>query len=1383
MTVQEMMHALHAENINTWFDLGLFIDRFKENRKVPALEFSGSHEAFMSWVAGGGLGLVSFFFSIDGASMEAQKYAKAYREIFGDTPLHYIAGKFYENGSLELSHGAKRFQVDEMAGFDHWPLYFDLFGTKLERGGAVYNELIQKLWREVLILCEKLGRYIEEQDIRLLHLINTNSNPGNVSLALALVFISEYLGLPVICNNHDFYWEGGHSEIDIREHGAKPGPRDHFFTNYHLGEVFSLLEMAFPWDARTWMSVNINPVQSEELIRTHGFNPANVAKIDTAIDLEAFSRVEDDRRKEEIFQQLSTILGGSRKKAPVVSVHDVLANRVASKAELQPMLIGAETEPGLDFQKNNIIIFQPTRILPRKTIEVNFTLIEKLTEDEEFFEYFEENEYLKITLLVSGPIATGQINYFYTILEKFRDFLSRVRPEFKKRIFLAFLFSAFDKPSLKKQFKEPVRLPELYSMASLISLPSETEGRGLPIIEAAACGVPVFCRRYEPEVVFAHVIGEHLPKSERLSVIQFPDPALNHEIIESVKRHIFSPKGIEPVNMRNREIVENRFGFAALVCEFRNILYGLYLQIQSEPTALELGKQALDEFKHHLETHKPEVASLLHTERRQYLPGYGQMAFMVFLKSLIDPSYFRVEEKRIRGMAMQFAKELVDGTPDPTPLPQELVHRFYNSIDSIFRYWDGELPIRIDHSMAYRHRNKRYYPYRDLTPQEFTGVINLLFNKLASPPPVIRIAGIEKIAPDWYKNLPVLFENVPLAIDHIDELEERLRKNVPIALFPGDHIELELELFVLYPIRKRLKLAKDEKIHTRFFDRADLAPIYIIQHENARSSSVTAEVLKSYVHYSGNTELKLLFEYGICRIISSRQQCIGIHFHEMGPEAAQALHEVQRRDGFLIAFGDHAAVTTDIVDLDRFHIGKVNNVLAGKLLGIPQGSGYVQWVPAGLRFNLAYPTPVQTGKVLSNALKSFRYKKLCDTLGEKAVFQELKKEAEQKGTPVKVVLKRLSHASRPEGEVTYSSINGIYADGLPWAGVIAKIGKSRSDKTWHYAVVSTDGKPKTVVQFVREFDRKHGIDVRVAWNGGYILNAELVGKLGIPEKFIGSPLGLIISEGRVIAPPLFNKPALMVLPDGRLQIQRVNCSQGITISGGGQRVEFSPEAYNPGQPPDFPCFYDLLFPEDRYPGDGRVLVRLAGNTIKDIIRTERGETVPVLPVGLTLSFPAGQFPAPWEPAMELAMQMRGWEAIEAAIEAGPQLLHDGKVCIDMEAEGWKTQNSINTQAARLDYLDMRGPKIAVGLDAQGDLSILTINGRIRESVGATHGDMAEILRDQGIVQAMGFDPGGSSTLVVDNKTLNISPYNHDYEKDVYSLPPEPRAVANAVLVW
>ena len=94
---------------------------------------------------------------------------------------------------------------------------------------------------------------------------------------------------------------------------------------------------------------------------------------------------------------------------------------------------------------------------------------------------------------------------------------------------------------------------------------------------------------------------------------------------------------------------------------------------------------------------------------------------------------------------------------------------------------------------------------------------------------------------------------------------------------------------------------------------------------------------------------------------------------------------------------------------------------------------------------------------------------------------------------------------------------------------------------------------------------------------------------------------------------------------------------------------------------------------------------------------------------------------------------------------------------------------------------MRGPKIAVGLDSSGGLMLLCINGRIRESVGATHEDMARILLSRGAITAMGFDPGGSSTLVVRGQVLNVPPYNSRYGQNIYALRPEPRFVANTMI--
>ncbi|MCK4233601.1 phosphodiester glycosidase family protein, partial [candidate division WOR-3 bacterium] len=316
------------------------------------------------------------------------------------------------------------------------------------------------------------------------------------------------------------------------------------------------------------------------------------------------------------------------------------------------------------------------------------------------------------------------------------------------------------------------------------------------------------------------------------------------------------------------------------------------------------------------------------------------------------------------------------------------------------------------------------------------------------------------------------------------------------------------------------------------------------------------------------------------------------------------------------------------------------------------------------------------------------------------------------------------------------------------------------------------------------FYKKTSKKSKIAWNGGYILNAELVGKLGIPESYIGSPLGLVISKKKVLCPPLFNKPAFGIFPDGTLKIERVNSSKGITIIDSNKEIIFTKDNYNLSNPKDKPCFYDLMYTNEYIKGDGRVIYRFSGNVIKDIIHTRKGENVVIWPVGLSFSFPESLCPKGWDKiGKEVVFKLHFWDNVEYALEAGPLLVDNNKVCIDMELEGWKTANSIRTQAARLDFLDMRGPKIAVGLDIEGNLTVLTVNGRIRESVGATHNDMAQILLSKGVIIGMGFDPGGSSTLVVHNKTLNISPYNHEYEKDVYTSPPEPRAVANVVIGW
>ena len=172
--------------------------------------------------------------------------------------------------------------------------------------------MILDFWEQTLLIIEKLGAYIEKEKINLLYLVNVCSNPGNVALSLAVVLLSEYLQIPVINNNHDFYWEGGSRKTERAQKKRRKGPRDFFFRNAGVGEFFSIIEMLFPWESRAWINVNINRGQTEHLIKVNGHNPANVMEVGTAVDTTVYTNI-DKRRSINAFMQVETILARYKK--------------------------------------------------------------------------------------------------------------------------------------------------------------------------------------------------------------------------------------------------------------------------------------------------------------------------------------------------------------------------------------------------------------------------------------------------------------------------------------------------------------------------------------------------------------------------------------------------------------------------------------------------------------------------------------------------------------------------------------------------------------------------------------------------------------------------------------------------------------------------------------------------------------------------------------------------------------------------------------------------------------------------------------------------------------------------------------------------------------
>jgi hypothetical protein len=1379
MTLNELLALLKSEKLETWFDLGLFIDRFKEGQPYPSVIQEGSYNDYLEGLRRKGIGFLTFHYMVDGVTIEVNKYASLFRRIVPGIPVHFIAGKILRETEAAINDEYRQHVIPEMTGFDDWPLYRDFYFNRLERGSEAYNALIRRLWDQTLVIVEKLGQVIENNSIGLLYLVNVCSNPGNVTLALATVLVSEFLKIPVINNNHDFYWEGGMGRSERESSGSKKGPRDFFFTNCHLGEVFSIIETLFPWQSRTWINVNINRDQSDHVVRINGHNPANVMEIGTAVDTSLYTK-NDKRKNINTFIQVEKILSRYKEKLISYAVEDVLSGGLVAEHNPRPILIGARTGPVDRFIAENIILLQPTRIISRKRIETSFNLLAKMFEQKEMALRFRKTTHMKITLLITGPIATGHHNYFMKLVKKFSLLLEQA-DEIRNRVYMAFLFGELDNELFRKRFDDPAGISEMYNIASLVLLPSKTEGRGLPIIEATACGTPIFCRRYEPETVYSEVIGEQLGEKDRLKVIEFKGKKISNSVVQKIIDRVFFPHRYTDEFRHNRRVVYKRYSLDSLSENLQEVLFRLYSQLSGNEKTTQTVREAMQDYRKMVSFTNEDLLQLLDTSHRHYLPGYGRLSFMLMLKSLIDPSHFRVEQQLVRGMAFHFATTIIKNDPDAAFIPGQIINRFYNAVETIFMIRDGETEIQHDHSMSYRHRNRYCYPSQDYTFQELTGLINLLYIRIVQPKPLNRVDLSPQFFTDWNLALLQLTGSSYPAIDDRKRLIERLKSNLPIAYFPGEYIMYELEFFALQSIRSRLSLPIEESITREILEKraAKLKPVYIFAQEKNLGRQLNKDEITDYIINGKSAELKLLYEFQVIKIIRTEQMCVGIHFPQLGEKALNILRSIKDQHGYILTNRSNAAMMTDIVDMERFHIGKVINHFTAGIMGIPVGSGYIQYVPAGVRATLSYPAPVQTSKDFEIALKSPLFNSLKEKLGEEKIMAAIREDAAQRGSPVMHVLESLEQPERKREEITYEYISGIYRDGMPYNGALAKI-NFRTHR-WNFAAISSSEKPKTVLQFVKAFNKRSLQKAEIAWNGGYILNPELVGKLGLPETYIGSPLGLLISNGLMLCPPLFNKPALMVLADGTIDIRRVSCSTGIHVVVKGRTLVFSGEDYNQTSGENPYSYFDLLYPDKHIQGNGRVIIRLAGNRVKEIYRAGKREKIPLIPVGLTFAFSPESFPYELQEGITLEMMIPKFKKVVHAVEAGPLLLYGGDMAIDMETEGWKTEHSIKTQAARIDYKEMRGPKIAVGINSDGELAVLTINGRIRESVGATHRDMASILQHHGMEKAMGFDPGGSSTLVVGNRTLNISPYNRNYMSNAFALKPEPRAVSNAII--
>lgn len=187
----------------------------------------------------------------------------------------------------------------------------------------------------------------------------------------------------------------------------------------------------------------------------------------------------------------------------------------------------------LGMNERGLLIVQPTRVVPRKGIELAIELVGRLGDSDAL-------------LLITSPAGDEGLDYL----------LSLERQAEKAGVRLRYAADRFVPDDLEGQPIRPAHsLHDAYLAADLITYPSLYEGYGNALLEALFYGVPVVVNRYPVYVADIAPLG--------LKLIEI-DGAITDATVEQVQSLVANPARIRALARHNFEIAEKHLSYRVL---------------------------------------------------------------------------------------------------------------------------------------------------------------------------------------------------------------------------------------------------------------------------------------------------------------------------------------------------------------------------------------------------------------------------------------------------------------------------------------------------------------------------------------------------------------------------------------------------------------------------------------------------------------------------------------------------------------------------------------------------------------------------------------------------------------------------------------------------
>jgi len=186
----------------------------------------------------------------------------------------------------------------------------------------------------------------------------------------------------------------------------------------------------------------------------------------------------------------------------------------------------------LGMSERGLLVVQPTRVVPRKGIELAIELVARLGDPD-------------AVLLITSPAGDEGLDYLVE-LERLAE---------RGGVRLAYAADRFAPDHEGKPIRPAHSLHDAYLAADLITYPSLYEGFGNALIEALFYGVPVLVNRYPVYVADIAPLG--------LRLIEI-DGAITDETVAETKALLGSPRRIRANAAHNFAIARQQFSYGLL---------------------------------------------------------------------------------------------------------------------------------------------------------------------------------------------------------------------------------------------------------------------------------------------------------------------------------------------------------------------------------------------------------------------------------------------------------------------------------------------------------------------------------------------------------------------------------------------------------------------------------------------------------------------------------------------------------------------------------------------------------------------------------------------------------------------------------------------------